>query len=102
MAVQLIISGANANANKFQVVKTPKGSFTIDATTTTLVGSPTWTLMVSNSGTTEADFKEYSAGTTGLAMTDFIESNKLNFEYIAIKFTSNTSTGTYSFYIGEQ
>jgi len=101
MAVDIVINDANANANKFEIVKCPNGSFTIDAKVSGITGSPTWSLMVSNVGTAEADFKYYSTETTNMAITTAIESERLNFQYIAIKFTSNSSTGTYSFYIGQ-
>jgi hypothetical protein len=100
MAVKIAIPSANANANNFVIVSTPNNAFTIDAKVSAIIGNPTWTLMVSNVGTTEADFKNYSVETTNMPITTAIESDKLNFEFIAIKYTSNSSTGTYSFYIG--
>lgn len=101
MAIQIIINAANANANNFVIIANPKAPFTIDCTTATLVGSPTWTFFVGNAGTVEADFTPYSAGTTNMPITAAIESARIYFEFIAVKFTrTNTSTGTYSFYIG--
>lgn len=101
MAVQVLINAANANADKFAYTLTPQGAFTIDCKLGSITGSPTWTLLVSNTGTTEAEFKEYSIETTNMAVTTGIESAKLNFEFIAVKFNSNSSTGTYSFNIGK-
>lgn len=100
MAVQIVINGANANANNFVIVDMPKGAFTIDAKVSGITGSPTWTLLVSNIGDAEANFKEYSTETTGMAITTAIESAKLNYQFVAVKYLSNASTGTYSFYIG--
>jgi hypothetical protein len=100
MPIQIIINAANANANNFVIVDMPATPFTIDAKVSGITGSPTWSLMVSNVGTTEADFKNYSVDTTNMPITTAIESAKLNYAFVAVKFVSNSSTGTYSFYIG--
>lgn len=102
MAVQKIISEANANVNNFVIIKTPPNAFTIDAKVSLIVGAPTWSLLVSNVGDVEANFKEYSIATNNMAILTAIESDTFNFEFIAIKYTANAATGTYSFFISEK
>ena len=101
MAIQIIVNAANAATDSFTIISAPQNSFSVDAKVSGVVGSPTWSLMVSNVGTTESDFKYYSTDTTAMAITTAIESNVLPFEFIAVKYTSNGSTGLISFYKGE-
>lgn len=101
MAVLQIISNADASLDSFTVVKMVNEPFSIDAKFSTIVGSPTWTLMVSNVGVLEADFKPYRSDTTNMTMITSIQKASFNFEYLAIKYTPNGATGTYSFYMGK-
>lgn len=100
---QYPITDADADTDSFTEIITPAGAFTIDAKVSDITtGSPTWTLLVSNTGGDEADYKDYAPETTDMAITDAIQSDKLNFKYIAIKYTSNSSTGLISFVIGAE
>lgn len=103
MTVHTPIIEEDAATDIFKKILTPFRQFTIDAKVSgVLTGLPTWTLLVSNFDGSETDFKEYSPETTDMAITTAIESDKLNFKYIAIKYNSNGSTGLISFIIVEQ
>lgn len=101
MAATTLISGANANANNFIKFSNPQAAFSIDAEINDiLTGTPTWTLLVSNIGDVESNFKEYSTKTTNMLLSDCVESlDIIPFAFIGVKFNSNTSTGTYSFFL---
>ena len=96
-----LIKDNNANVNYFKYFNIPSSIFSIDFKISDIVsGSPTYTILVSNvpSGE-ESDYKEYNTATTNVAITQAIEFENVPFEFMAVRFNSNGSTGKYSFYI---
>lgn len=99
MAVTLLASGANAATDDIFMIKNPQSAFSITVDTDGITGSPTMTFYVGNTND-EDELKEYDVSTTDIDVNEVIFSLEiLPFEFIAIGYTSNSSTGTFSIVI---
>lgn len=97
MPIQQIAISQNAANDGFFTIPNPRKPFSIDIDNGSITGSPTWKLMVSNKNGVESTFKEYNSETTGLGKSDAAQSLvPINFEFLAVKYTANGATGSYS------